>query len=242
MLCPWGMPRHWRIEGGEGASSPDIKGTAEKGKGVSKAVTRLQALFRGRLARKTHVPIVKSGTAWGPPVWMKPKAINDMLSLAKAGPDDILYDMGSGHGAVVVAAIRDFKVKRAVGIEIDPLRIRIAVRLLNEAGLGFSQKSPRASFLCTGVLDEKARAVAEASIVTCFMSPNAHKVVRSPSSSSRRRRRRPSSHHRHRHRHPHHQAMHNIDTTKQHAASACFRQAPLSPGHQGGVLRLPPRQ
>src|SRR3546814_4111507 len=43
--------------------------------------------------------------------------------MAAVKPDDVLYDLGSGDGRIVIAAIRDFGVERAVGIDIDPRRI-----------------------------------------------------------------------------------------------------------------------
>ncbi|HUP34954.1 MAG TPA: hypothetical protein VNC82_05830 [Candidatus Limnocylindria bacterium] len=35
------------------------------------------------------------------------------------GPADVVYDLGSGDGRLVIAAARDFRA-RGVGIEIDP--------------------------------------------------------------------------------------------------------------------------
>jgi SAM-dependent methyltransferase len=51
--------------------------------------------------------------------------IDTMLRLAEVGPDDVVYDLGCGDGRIVVAAARDFGV-RAVGIDIDPERVREA--------------------------------------------------------------------------------------------------------------------
>lgn len=49
-----------------------------------------------------------------------------MLSMAKVGPDDVVYDLGSGDGRIVVAAVKDFGAKRAVGYELDPVRLKEA--------------------------------------------------------------------------------------------------------------------
>jgi SAM-dependent methyltransferase len=49
--------------------------------------------------------------------------VRDMLWIANVGKDDIVYDLGSGDGRIVIAAVRDFGARRAVGIEIDPYRI-----------------------------------------------------------------------------------------------------------------------
>jgi SAM-dependent methyltransferase len=45
--------------------------------------------------------------------------VKDLLWLAEVGPNDVVYDLGSGDGRVVIAAVRDFHAKRAVGVEID---------------------------------------------------------------------------------------------------------------------------
>ena len=45
--------------------------------------------------------------------------VDEMLRLAEVRPGDIVYDLGSGDGRVVIAAARDWGA-RGVGIEIDP--------------------------------------------------------------------------------------------------------------------------
>jgi hypothetical protein len=40
-----------------------------------------------------------------------------MLKLADVGAEDIVYDLGSGDGRIVISAVQDFHAKRAVGIE-----------------------------------------------------------------------------------------------------------------------------
>jgi len=51
-----------------------------------------------------------------------------MLTVGGAGSDSVLYDLGCGDGAIVVAAARDRKVKKAVGIEKDRRLSSIALR------------------------------------------------------------------------------------------------------------------
>ncbi len=45
--------------------------------------------------------------------------VEEMLRLAAVGKDDLIYDLGSGDGRLVIAAARDFGA-RGVGIEIEP--------------------------------------------------------------------------------------------------------------------------
>lgn len=46
--------------------------------------------------------------------------VHDLLWMAGTGTNDVVYDLGSGDGRVVITAVRDFHVRRAVGIELDP--------------------------------------------------------------------------------------------------------------------------
>ena len=47
------------------------------------------------------------------------KVVEAMLRLAEVTRDDVVYDMGSGDGRIVIAAALDFGA-RGVGVEIDP--------------------------------------------------------------------------------------------------------------------------
>jgi SAM-dependent methyltransferase len=57
-----------------------------------------------------------------------------MLKLANAGPDDVVYDLGSGDGRIVIAAARDFGA-RGVGIEISPSLVARAEADARAAGV-----------------------------------------------------------------------------------------------------------
>src|SRR5690606_7202041 len=47
------------------------------------------------------------------------EVVHKMLEMGRVGPGDVLYDLGSGDGRIVIAAVRDFKAARAIGIEYD---------------------------------------------------------------------------------------------------------------------------
>ncbi|MBN1974678.1 MAG: class I SAM-dependent methyltransferase [Sedimentisphaerales bacterium] len=57
-----------------------------------------------------------------------------MLWLADVNDSDVVYDLGSGDGRIVIAAVRDFGVSRAVGIEIDPNLIEESMKNAQKAG------------------------------------------------------------------------------------------------------------
>ena len=54
--------------------------------------------------------------------------VQEMLKLAGAGPGDVLYDLGCGDGRIILAAVEEFNVDRAVGLEINP-RMAEATRM-----------------------------------------------------------------------------------------------------------------
>jgi ribosomal protein L11 methylase PrmA len=58
-----------------------------------------------------------------------------MLTMAKVGPGDVVYDLGCGDGRIPIAAVRDFKAKSAVCVDIDPQRIKEIKANVAAAGL-----------------------------------------------------------------------------------------------------------
>ena len=63
------------------------------------------------------------------------EVVDDMLRLANVRKGDVLYDLGSGDGRIAIAAAKKFGIK-AVGIDIDPERIREATENAKKAGVG----------------------------------------------------------------------------------------------------------
>jgi ribosomal protein L11 methylase PrmA len=62
------------------------------------------------------------------------QAVEAMLKLADVKPGDVVYDLGCGDGRIVVAAAKRFGV-RAVGIDINPVRIEEAKGNARKAGV-----------------------------------------------------------------------------------------------------------
>src|SRR5947209_6147078 len=61
--------------------------------------------------------------------------VRDMLWMAEVGTNDVVFDLGSGDGRVVISAVRDFHARRAVGIEIDPKLVRESREAADKAGV-----------------------------------------------------------------------------------------------------------
>ena len=62
------------------------------------------------------------------------KVVRAALKLAKVGPGDVVYDLGSGDGRVVVLAAKEFGA-RGVGVEIDDALVLLSQMKVKEEGL-----------------------------------------------------------------------------------------------------------
>jgi precorrin-6B methylase 2 len=87
--------------------------------------------------------------------------VRRMLELAKIGPNDIHYDLGSGDGRVAIASVRDFNAKKSVGIDLDPQRIRESMDNHAKAGVG-----ERVTFLNKNIFETD---FSEANVVTLYL-------------------------------------------------------------------------
>lgn len=64
--------------------------------------------------------------------------VRDLLWLADVGTNDVVYDLGSGDGRIVIAAARDFHARKAVGVETDSNLVRESRE--NAAGAGVADR------------------------------------------------------------------------------------------------------
>jgi len=76
------------------------------------------------------IPVL-SGLPWLPTT---PGRVRRALELARVQPGELVYDLGSGDGRVLITAARDFGA-RAVGIEISPLHCLVSRFLALANGL-----------------------------------------------------------------------------------------------------------
>lgn len=83
-----------------------------------------------------------------------------MLEFAEAGPDDLVYDLGSGDGRIPIMAAQEFGA-RAVGIELDEKLYRHAEADAREYGL-----AGRVAFRCEDLFKADLR---DATVVTLYL-------------------------------------------------------------------------
>ena len=84
--------------------------------------------FQGRPVEPDHLLDV-------PYVPTEQRVVHAMLRLAAVDASDVVYDLGSGDGRIVIAAARHFGA-RAVGVKIDQLRVVRATEWAERAGVG----------------------------------------------------------------------------------------------------------
>jgi predicted O-methyltransferase YrrM len=88
--------------------------------------------------------------------------VDAMLALARVTGSDVVYDLGSGDGRIPITAAVRYGA-RAVGIEIDPMRIRDALDNLARAGV-----ADRVAFYNQDLFETN---ISEATVVTLFLLP-----------------------------------------------------------------------
>lgn len=88
--------------------------------------------------------------------------VDEMLRLAAVRPQDVVYDLGSGDGRVVIAAARDYGA-RGVGLDIDGALVRESRENARRAGV-----ADRTEFREQDLLTAN---VTEASVVTVYLLP-----------------------------------------------------------------------
>jgi ribosomal protein L11 methylase PrmA len=86
--------------------------------------------------------------------------VDRILTLGSVGPADVVYDLGSGDGRIVIAAARRFGA-RGVGIEIDPVRVSEA-----RANAARAQVEHLVSFKLQDVMEAD---VSDATVVTLYL-------------------------------------------------------------------------
>jgi len=70
-----------------------------------------------------------------PYVATSPEVVNRMLELAEVISNDLVYDLGSGDGRILIAAVKDYKAKYSIGYEINPNLFKVAIENVRKMNL-----------------------------------------------------------------------------------------------------------
>jgi predicted O-methyltransferase YrrM len=95
--------------------------------------------------------------------------VAEMLKVAKVKKSDVLYDLGSGDGRIVITAARRFGT-RGTGVDIDPERIREANENAEKAGV-----TDRVRFVLGDLFETDLR---DATVVTLYLLPAVNMKLR----------------------------------------------------------------
>lgn len=130
---------------------------------LARTVAPFLALVAGAAAadatRKPDAPFIPT----------PPAVVAEMLRVASVGPSDVVYDLGSGDGRIVIAAAK-MHGARAVGIEIDPALVARAEEAAERAGV-----ADRVRF----VRQDLFRAdLSEATVVALYLLPAMNHALR----------------------------------------------------------------
>jgi predicted RNA methylase len=96
------------------------------------------------------------------------EVVDVMLKIAKVTKNDVVYDLGSGDGRIPITAAKTHGA-RAVGIDIDPVRIREANENLKQAASADPSITNRVRFLNQDLFTTD---ISEATVVTLYLLPS----------------------------------------------------------------------
>ncbi|WP_103027342.1 SAM-dependent methyltransferase [Salinibacter altiplanensis] len=95
--------------------------------------------------------------------------VDRMLELANVDETDIVYDLGSGDGRIVIRAARTYGA-RGVGIEIDPARVEEARKNAQKAGVSDLVEFRQGDLFASNISD--------ATVVTLYLLPSVNQKLR----------------------------------------------------------------
>jgi precorrin-6B methylase 2 len=113
--------------------------------------------------------IVWSAAVGAPWLPTPKKRVRAMLDIADVKPDDVVYDLGSGDGRIIVMAAKDYGAT-SVGIEIDPLRYYWSRLNIRRHRLRSKVQVVRTNFFKMDI--------SEATVVTLYQGHEINKKIR----------------------------------------------------------------
>jgi SAM-dependent methyltransferase len=120
------------------------------------------AVFNLQVARAQEGKIV-------PYVPTPQEVVDRMLELAQVKKGDVVYDLGSGDGRIVVTAAKKYGVT-AIGCEIAPERIKDSIENIKKAGVGHLVEIRQQ--------DIRTVDLSPASVLTMYLLPEVNLLIR----------------------------------------------------------------
>lgn len=126
----------------------------------------MAALFRLLLLSGVASAALGAQSVRRPDIGYEPtpfSVVEAMLTLAHVGPEDVVYDLGSGDGRIPIMAAQ-LRGARAVGVEIQPGLVSGARRAASEAAVASKVRFVEGDFFAVDL--------SEASVVTMYLWPS----------------------------------------------------------------------
>ena len=92
--------------------------------------------------------------------------VDAMLKLARVTADDVVYDLGSGDGRVLILAAQKYGA-RGVGVELDPRLVEISRQVAGEG-----EVADRVTFIEGDLFTTD---ISNATVVTLYLSPSVNR-------------------------------------------------------------------
>jgi uncharacterized protein (TIGR03000 family) len=100
-----------------------------------------------------------------------PEVVEAMLTLAKVGKDDVVYDLGCGDGRMVIAAVKKGGAKKGVGIDIDQERVDESKENVKREGVEDRVEVRKGDVL-------KVKDISDASVIMLYMGNEMNEALR----------------------------------------------------------------
>src|SRR5262245_54274875 len=99
-----------------------------------------------------------------------PKVVTAMLKLATVKEGETVYDLGCGDGRIVIAAVKDFKAKKGLGLDFNPERLKDCEKSVKDAKLT-AEQTKALTFKQGDVLKMTAEDFKDVDVVTLYLLP-----------------------------------------------------------------------
>lgn len=106
-----------------------------------------------------------------------PDVVKAMLKAAAVKEGETVYDLGCGDGRIVIAAVKDFKAKRGLGIDFNPERLKDCEKSMDDAKLTPEQRKS-ITFKQGDVLKMKPEEFKDVDVVTLYLLPSVNLRLR----------------------------------------------------------------
>ena len=128
-------------------------------------------LFLGLMCLLVALGVRAEESEWRPPfITTPPEVVERMLQVAETRADDLVIDLGSGDGRIVIAAAQKFGA-RGVGIELDGALVQ-----KSRAAARAAQVADKVSFIEGDVL---AADISKATVITVYLLPDLMRKLQS---------------------------------------------------------------